>query len=64
MSLSTILMILLAISEILAMIPGFAENSIFQVVVRVLKWLIGFVGESVNKVLGKDKEEKSDDKEA
>jgi len=57
MDLTTVLMILLAISEVLALIPGFADNSIFQLVVRVIKYLLGTVSGFFKKG---DKEEKSE----
>lgn len=41
---STIVLVLFAVSEALAAIPAVKENAIYQVVVDVIKWVMGALG--------------------
>lgn len=56
MDFGTIVLILLVISEALALIPGFAENSIFQLIVSILKKL----AETVSGLFKKKEDTKKD----
>lgn len=58
MSFGVIVLVLLGISEALALIPGVAENSVFQLILSVLKKLAKTAGGLFSK-----KEEASDDQE-